>query len=116
MSICKLHQLLALGAFAAGVLFTSSSPAESAAEVRQLAVHYGDLDLQQSGDVNVLYARIKQAAATVCDSFDSRALAHQAQRRGCVSKAVARAVADVSAPALSDLHSHRRELRLASAH
>ena len=77
---------------------------ELTADVRARVVQFADLDLTRSAGVTVLYARIKSAAREVCEPINARALAASQAAHKCAAESIARAVADVNAPALTGYH------------
>lgn len=75
------------------------------------SVKYSDLNLEQSGDVAVLYERIQDAARTVCQldqsaSWDGSLITHY-QR--CIRIVIDKAVHDVNNEALTTLHQGQHE-------
>ena len=78
--------------------------AEKSDEVPTRVVRFADLDLTRSAGVKVLYARITFAAREVCEPINARALGVIQAARKCVDESIARAVADVNAPALTSYH------------
>jgi UrcA family protein len=85
----------ALAALAAGA---------QAADVPQVHVKYGDLNLRTTAGATVLYQRIRGAAGLVCGVSDTRDLARLAQAKACAAHTVAEAVAAVNAPALTGVY------------
>lgn len=86
-----------------------SSP--SLAEGYHQEVNYSDLNLDQPGDVAVLYKRIQGAARTVCKldtatTWDGSLMTHYIQ---CIQAAVDKAVHGVDNDALTALHQGRME-------
>lgn len=71
-------------------------------EVRTELVQFGDLDLSRPAGVQALYRRIQQAARDVCGP--EGAAGHLGDSRECRSSAIARAVAEVDAPLLTERH------------
>jgi UrcA family protein len=65
-------------------------------------VSYADLNLSRPEGAARLYRRIERAAAKVCVTFDGGHLSNRPRRRSCIEQAVARAVAAVGVPALTD--------------
>jgi UrcA family protein len=59
------------------------------------SVSYRDLNLSRSTDAAVLYHRIGQAAAQVCETFKSAQPPREALRNRCVDKAIAKSVARI---------------------
>lgn len=72
-------------------------------------VHYGDLNLQTTGGVEVLYRRINEAAEEVCSEQvpDTLDLQRRAQWHECVESAVARSVAMVGDEHLAALYTRQ---------
>jgi UrcA family protein len=70
-------------------------------EVPTRRVKFGDLDLSRSEGVAVLYARINSAAREVCLPVDNWMPKMLYRTDQCREEAIARAVADVDAPALT---------------
>jgi UrcA family protein len=67
-------------------------------------VRFADVNLSKFDGAVALYARIRQAAGTVCRPLESRQLSLAALHRACMDKAVADAVASVNRPLLSQYH------------
>jgi len=65
-------------------------------------VRYGDLDLNQQSGVATLYSRISSAAREVCAPMEEISIKLLRAKYDCRQDAVARAVADVNSPALTD--------------
>jgi UrcA family protein len=85
-----------------------------AQQILAQSVSYRDLDLAQPADAAVLYERIGQAAAHVCDTFSGAPSPAEASRDRCVSRAIARTVTRVNAPNLTARHHSDWKARLAS--
>ena len=83
---------------------TLAAATEMTADVRTRVVQFADLDLTRSAGVMVLYARIKSAARQVCEPINDRDVGASQAARKCVEESIARAVADVNAPALTGYH------------
>ena len=97
--------VLLLGAGSAlGLLHVDSA---SAADVPQIKVAYGDLDLSRPDDVRVLYRRLRYAASEVCQPVPLVELAGHAAWEQCFHAALERAVIQVNAPQLLALHRAR---------
>ena len=74
-------------------------------EVATRTVKYGDLDLARSAGAATLYSRIQNAANAVCEpGISSNARESMLRTRHCVEQSIARAVADVNAPALTSYY------------
>jgi UrcA family protein len=72
-----------------------------AADAPTIKVSYSDLDLSRPADAQVLYRRLKQAAAAVCGSSVSAAeLLRYAHWRRCYDPALHNAVMQIDAPEL----------------
>jgi UrcA family protein len=78
------------------------------AELRREAVSFADLDLGTRAGAYTLLMRIRGAARRVCSPEPSTPadLRDSADYHGCFDEAMGRAVADVDAPALSDLYGY----------
>lgn len=86
--------LVATAAFAAPAAAAPSNP-----DLRTTVVKYSDLDLSRQAGADVLIARIKRAADTVCDYGSStRSLAGASNYRNCVRDTTASVVRAVNAP------------------
>ena len=72
--------------------------ADASFETRKEVVRYSDLDLTRAAGAATLYRRISAAARDVCEPVNSQRWAVNK----CVDLALARAVADVDAPALTE--------------
>jgi UrcA family protein len=82
---------------------TGTAQATAVRDVQQQVVSYADLNLQNAADAAILRARIESAARSVC--LRRAGLTplefYQHTRRTCMDEAIARAVADVNAPLLT---------------
>lgn len=80
-------------------------------------VSFAGLNLTKQADVQVLYRRIAAAANQVCDTVAGpTALETKFRVKRCTAETIARAVADVDAPALTQYYAaktHQAEARLA---
>ena len=86
-------------------------------DVRTELVQFGDLDLTRAAGVQALYRRIQQAARVVCEP--ESAAGHLGGNRECRSSAIARAVAEVDAPLLTERYramTHPANLQEREAH
>lgn len=90
------------------------SIADDATTPRQVVVHFVDLDLSRSAGVVQLYARLKEAAETVCDAYTDGGgggpLPLQRIYKLCWQTALAAAVAKVNAPALSAVFASKQAM------
>jgi len=71
-------------------------------DVRRETVRFADLDLTRQPGAHELYSRIQHAAEDVCEP--KAAAGYSAVYHECLSSAIARAVADVGAPLLTEHH------------
>jgi UrcA family protein len=95
--------LLLVGAWQCDALATPEAP--TARDVDQTTVHFGDLNIDQTGGAAVLYRRIQYAAERVCGEpyLPGSHMVSPFWRR-CVAQAVDRAVVAVDRPALTVYH------------
>ena len=83
------------------------SPESRAADETVIGVEkvsYGDLNLNTEVGAEVLYRRLRHAAAEVCNPLGSVHAVVQAGWRACYDKAMNSAVASVNKPMLTALH------------
>ena len=73
--------------------------------VRTATVYVADLDLARESDARVLYARIQDAAQSLC--MTELTFAAKTRQRQCVESAIDRAVDRVNVPALTAVHLRR---------
>jgi UrcA family protein len=83
-------------------------------EFAQRAVNFRTLDLTHDEGVARLYSRIRAAAETVCAPASVEQLRSSVRMRRCQSEAVARAVADVNVPALTNLYQGKKPIVVAA--
>jgi UrcA family protein len=76
----------------------------SASEPPSITIHYSDLDLSQPKDAQVLYRRLRRAAAIVCGWTYSADLSAYLDGQRCYSEALQRAVSQVRSPQLLALY------------
>jgi len=87
----------------------ATSKAPSAGDVGQIAVHFGDLNLDQPGGAAVLYRRIRHAAERVCgDPLPPGSFIPSPFWRSCVAQAIERSVIAVDRPALTAYYRKHR--------
>lgn len=90
------------------------SIADDAATPQQVVVNFGDLDLSHSAGVAQLYARLKEGAEAVCDTYTDGGsggpLPLQRIYKLCWQTALAAAVAKVNEPALSALFTSKQAM------
>jgi len=95
-------------------LCTALSTSVEAEDVPSKTVRFSDLDITKSDGAKVLYIRIRAAARNVCELSTSRDPILRPAVKGCIDKAVDKAVKDVNAPMLTQLHFGGTDVRLAS--
>lgn len=83
-------------------------------EFAQRTVNFRTLDLTHDEGVARLYSRIRSAAETVCAPASVEQLRSSVRTRRCQSEAVARAVADVNVPALTNLYQGNKPIVVAA--
>ena len=109
----------AIGLIAAAQNVTAAPQTE--VTIRQVTVHYGDLDLGTSTDARVLLTRLERAAKRACgnpaSNPDYSLIFGKLERawQVCHRDAVSKAVAEVDASLLTDLHRNEGTQRLARA-
>jgi UrcA family protein len=111
------NRLFPVGAlFALTLLPVGVSFADTAGEPLHTTVSYADLDLSKRAGAEAMYQRLRMAAERVCPGAGTRALPQIMQQKACVQRAIAEAVAEVSAPGLTLVHREKtgkREMLLA---
>jgi UrcA family protein len=93
----------------ASVLLKAAAATPALPEPRQMTIIYDDLDLTRLAGVAKLYRRIELAAAQVCKGLNSRVPENFARERLCARQAIARAVAQVGSPALSQYYASKAQ-------
>lgn len=83
-------------------------------EFAHRTVNFRTLDLTRDEGVARLYSRIRSAAELVCEPASVEQLKSSVRTRRCQSEAVARAVADVNVPALTNLHEGKKPIVVAA--
>lgn len=87
----------------------SVAMADTSVAVKSETVRYDDLRLISNVGAAVLYGRLKGAAERVCGGpMESSQIAQQKRYRACVDEALAKAVADVNHPVLSQFYEIKR--------
>jgi UrcA family protein len=96
----KAAPLLLAGAWQCDALAAPEAP--TAGDVSQIAVHFGDLNIDQTAGATVLYRRIRHAAERVCGEpqLPGSHVVSPDWRR-CVAQAIDQAVVSVDRPALT---------------
>lgn len=97
----KIAMCCLLLAASAGSLCAVAGPATSGGEPNKRVVKFGDLDLNGSAGTAELYKRIRIAAVAVCEPASPRQLRSVELTEQCMEQAIARAIVDVNAPALT---------------
>jgi len=91
----------------AAAVFMALTAGANAADVPQVHVKYGDLNLGTTAGAAVLYQRIRGAADVVCGVPDTRELAQIARAKACAAQTIAAVVAAVNAPVLTGVYQAR---------
>ncbi|HEX4710659.1 UrcA family protein [Phenylobacterium sp.] len=99
--LCGALVAIAAPAAAAGV-----HPMKGDPEVLQMAVSYADLDLSRPAGADVMIARIRRAAALVCDNETVAELRRVQQSRACMSEAMNAAFMQLGAPLVTARFAH----------
>jgi UrcA family protein len=93
------------------VTISSASQADTSAAMRrgdervqQSVVRYNRHDLRSSSGQGALYRRLQRAAERVCAADNGATLRERYAARECAAQSLARAVADVNAPAVTAMH------------
>jgi UrcA family protein len=98
--------LLALGL--TGWVGSANAANSLAAPAQSMRVAFADLDLSHAAGVDALYARLRHAAAEVCNPADTLELRALVSYRACAARALDDAVVAVNAPKLTAVHSRSR--------
>jgi UrcA family protein len=102
----RIAPLLALGLTAwVGAANAVTGPTASGQSMR---VAYGDLDLSHAAGADALYARLRYAAAQVCNPSDTMELRTLVSNRACAARALDDAVVAINAPTLTAVHTRTR--------
>jgi UrcA family protein len=96
------RQVLVRAAIVAGF-----ATAAQAADLPQVHVNYGDLNVNSAAGSAVLYQRIRSAAEHVCPTSDVRGLASVTAAKTCKARAIGEAVAAVHSPALTWVYENK---------
>jgi UrcA family protein len=102
-----MFRAITLVTFAVATLFGSVAHAQTlpAPSGKQAIINYADLDISRPAGAAVLITRMRRAAAQVCGPApDARDLIMYRFYRNCVTDTVARGVAAVNAPVVSELY------------
>ena len=103
-----------IGALALYAASPNGLAAEVPADVPQQIVKFGDLDVTRPAGAQELYRRITHAARDVCETVSAGGSATAIANRLCTDRAIARAVAAVDSPLLTDRYeqkTHRQILQ-----
>ena len=73
-------------------------------DIASIRVSYADLNLTQSEEAATLYARLRRAAAQVCDDFARKSLNEMVEARACNDATLDRAVQEVGSQQLTTIH------------
>lgn len=101
----KVKTIVLAAALAMGAQAAYSADNVSLSHVRLTkTVSYGDLDLERTEGVAVLYKRLNHAAKAVCGPLKSRQLRQMVLRSECIKEALANAITDVDQPLLTQYY------------
>jgi UrcA family protein len=92
---------IAMAAIACAPSAYSAPPAETLSRT----VSYSDLNLDSASGANTLYARLRNAAHTVCAPFEGKGWANQSAWHACISTSIDAAVAQINNRTLTAIHS-----------
>jgi UrcA family protein len=95
-------------------LCVALSTSVEAEDAPSKTVRFNDLDISKSDGAKVLYNRIRAAAQDVCGLSTGTDPILRMALKGCIEKAVDKAVKDVNAPMLTQLRFGRTDVHLAS--
>jgi len=98
----------------AAALCTTLSTSVKAEDAPSKTVRFSDLDITKSDGAKVLYSRIRAAARNVCELSTGTDPILRVAIKGCIEKAVDKAVKDVNAPMLTRLRFGSTDVQLAS--
>jgi UrcA family protein len=91
----------------AGVPGAQASDQDTYIEGSSTVVRFGDLNLQNPQGAEALYRRIERAAHKVCSYTRDFHVLNDVARRGCVERAIAKAVSDVNNKHLTALYARK---------
>jgi len=95
--------ILTAGLFALGFGAIGAQAAEQSQSLTKV-VAYGDPNLDSEQGAKVLYARLRNAARSVCFPLEGRDLNRIALWQGCVDNAVSSAVMQINKASVTALH------------
>lgn len=110
--------LLTVAAITVSSLAVGAHAGEVALDGNRRAVHYQDLNLNTEAGAQVLYRRIRAAAAQVCGDTYSKQLDQAAAARTCMTQAIessVRAVGNAQVTRTANAHGYRVEMPLSVA-
>ena len=95
-------------------LCAASASVQAAEDVPSKTVKFADLNITSQAGAKTLYGRIRAAARDVCELSTGTDPIQRMAIKGCIEKAVDKAVKDVNAPMLTYLRFGSSDLQLAS--
>jgi UrcA family protein len=102
--------VIACAVFGVSGITSHALAADALDQVPTREVSFAGLNLTKHADVERLYRRIAAAASQVCDTVPGPVdLATRVRVKRCTSEAIARAVADVDAPALTQYYAAKTQ-------
>jgi UrcA family protein len=96
--------LIGMTTIALGVGVSHASTATPDQDAPKIVVRYAGLDLAQPRDAQRLYRRIQTAAQLVCENYRPEGAAGMTRYQACINNAVTRAVEDVNATRVTEIH------------
>jgi UrcA family protein len=121
MTMTSLYRKAALTALTLALLSPLASLAQSRAPaggsdgLPAVVVIYGDLNLNRSAGLELLFNRLRSASKTVCAQFDTADLARRRVFDACINQAIAGAVMQIKSPALAALYTKKTGNKLPSS-
>ena len=84
-------------------------PCQAEEAPRSRTVQFADLDITHVEGAAALYSRIRRAARSVCDGYNSMELVRRQRYIACYETAVSNAVAEVNEPVLTAYAAKRHD-------
>jgi UrcA family protein len=113
-----MFRAITLVTFAAATFLGSASYANTlpTPAQKQIAVNYADLDISRRAGAEILITRMSGAAAQVCGPApDVRDLVMYPLYRACVAETLARGVASVNSPMVTELYQGENSVGVVAA-
>ena len=91
-----------------GACVATQSAFADTTDIPTATVKFADLDVSHPAGAALLYSRIQNAAKGVCSPFEGLSAQASARMHACIDHAVARAVASVDKPVLTQLYASKQ--------